>query len=107
MVKNELMSAAAARSEPPEAVLGLCDERQPGRAMRSGVAGAMVFGEHAATDVFVDLDTERMRDLLGDAHTAAMPGSDFHKAGFFRRCAAVIKISRESSSSDTSRAMPM
>ncbi len=65
------------------------------------------FREHAANDVFVDLDTERMSDLPGDAHTAAMPRSDFHKARFFRRCATVFKISRESSSSDTARAMPM
>jgi hypothetical protein len=36
-----------------------------------------------------------------------MRGYDFHKVGFFRRCAAVFKISRESSSSDTARAMPM
>src|SRR6266436_247178 len=36
-----------------------------------------------------------------------MPRSDFHKAGFFRSLATVFKISRESSSSDTARAMPM
>ena len=46
--------------------------------MRSGVAGAIVFREHAATDVFVDLDTERMSDLLGDAHTAKLGIAPLH-----------------------------
>src|SRR6267154_1249272 len=36
-----------------------------------------------------------------------MPRSDFHKAGFFRSLATVFRISRESCSSDTARAMPM
>jgi len=36
-----------------------------------------------------------------------MPRSDFHKVEFFRRCATVFKIFRESSVSDTARAILM
>ena len=38
--------------------------------MTSGVAWPIVFRKHAANDIFVDLDAEGMRDLLGDAYTA-------------------------------------
>jgi hypothetical protein len=46
--------------------------------MRSGVAGLIVFREHAATDVFVDLNAERMSDLLGDAHKAKLGIAPLH-----------------------------
>lgn len=38
--------------------------------MRSRVAWPILLREHAANDIFVDLDAEGMGDLLGDAHTA-------------------------------------
>ena len=61
---------AAEQVDAPEAILGLRDECQPGRAIGSGVAWPVVLREHAANDIFVDLDAEGMSDLLGDAHTA-------------------------------------
>ena len=61
---------AAEQIDAPEAVLGLRDECQPGRAIGSGVAWPVVLGEHAANDILVDLDAEGVRDLLGDAHAA-------------------------------------
>ena len=45
------------------------DEAQPGRAISSG-SGPIVLREHAADDVFVDIDTKGPRNLLGDAATA-------------------------------------
>jgi hypothetical protein len=47
------------------------------------------------------------KNYCGSRVSAAKPRSDFHKAGFFRRCDTVFKISRESSLSDTARAMLM
>ena len=38
--------------------------------MTSGVAWPIVFRKHAANDIFVDLDAEGIRDLLGDPHVA-------------------------------------
>ena len=49
----------------------------------------------------------RVKDYCSSSLDATMPGSDFHKVGFFRRCATVFKISRESSLFDTARAMLM
>src|SRR5262245_20425686 len=40
------------------------------RAMGSGVSWPVMFREHASNDIFVDVDAEGMRDLLGDAYTA-------------------------------------
>ena len=39
--------------------------------------------------------------------SAAMPRSDFHKVEFVRRCATVFKMFRDSSLSDTARAVLM
>ena len=50
--------------------MGLGDECQPGGAIGSGVAWAVVPREHATHDIFVDVNAEGMRDLLGDTHTA-------------------------------------
>jgi hypothetical protein len=49
--------------------LHMSDKAQPGRAIRSCL-GSIVFREHPADDVFVDIDTKGMRDLLCDAGTA-------------------------------------
>ena len=38
--------------------------------MTSGVPWPIVFRKHAANDIFVDLDAEGIRDLLGDPHGA-------------------------------------
>lgn len=38
--------------------------------MRFGVVWPIMFREYAANDIFVDLDAEGMRDLLGDPHVA-------------------------------------
>lgn len=54
----------------PEAVLGVANERQPGWTTGSGVTGVVVLREHAAHDIFVDVNAEGMRDLLGDADAA-------------------------------------
>lgn len=35
--------------------------------MGSGVSWRVMLREHAANDIFVDVDAEGMRDLLGDA----------------------------------------
>ena len=40
--------------------------------MRSGVAWTIVLGEHAANDIFVDIDAKGVSDLLGDAHIAKL-----------------------------------
>jgi hypothetical protein len=48
------------------------DKAQPGRAIGSG-SGSIVLGEHAAEDVFVDIDAKGTGDLQGDAR-AANPG---------------------------------
>ena len=57
--------------EAPEAALGVAHEAQPGRAIGTRL-GSVMFGEHAANDLLVDRDTERARDLLGDAHATAL-----------------------------------
>ena len=38
--------------------------------MRSGVVWPIVLREYTANDIFVDLDAEGIRDLLGDPHVA-------------------------------------
>ena len=53
---------------PPENLASTLPPRGENRG--SGVAWPVVLREHAANDIFVDLDAEGMRDLLGDAHTA-------------------------------------
>ena len=45
------------------------DKAQPGRAIGS-CFGSIVFREHAADDVFVDIDAKGVRNLLCDAGTA-------------------------------------
>ena len=60
-----------------------------------------------STQVIDIVQCLRVKDHCRRGVSAEMPRCDFHKAGSFRRCATVFKISRESSSSDTARAMPM
>src|ERR1700704_3994107 len=50
-------------------VLQMPDKAQPGRTICS-CFGSIVFREHAADDVFVDIDAKGMRNLLCDAGTA-------------------------------------
>jgi len=40
--------------------------------MGSGVSWPVMLREHAANDIFVDVDAEGMRNLLGDAYTAEL-----------------------------------
>ena len=61
---------AAEQVDAPEAILHVTDEGQPRGAVGSGVAWSVVLREHAAHDIFVDVDAEGMSNLLGDAYTA-------------------------------------
>lgn len=61
---------AAEQVDAPQAVLDVPDECQPRGVIGSGVAWREVLREHAAHDIFVDVEAEGMRDLLGDAYTA-------------------------------------
>src|SRR6266516_5282476 len=60
---------AAEQINAPQAVLHMPDKAQPGRAIGSCL-GSIVFREHPADDVFVDIDAEGVRNLLCDAGTA-------------------------------------
>src|SRR5713101_8552146 len=60
---------AAEQIDAPQAVLHMPDKAQPGRAIGSCL-GSIVFREHPADDVFVDIDAKGVRNLLGDAGTA-------------------------------------
>jgi hypothetical protein len=60
--------ALAKQIDAPQAVLHMPDKAQPGRTIGSCL-GAVVFREHPADDVFVDLDAKYMRNLLCDAGT--------------------------------------
>ena len=63
--------------DTPQAVLRVAEESQPGWAARSGF-WAVVFGQYAADDILVDIDTEGKRDLLGDAPAAKARVPSFH-----------------------------
>ncbi len=54
-------------------------ERQPRRPLGPSVVWPAVTGEHATHDIFVDIDTEGMRDLLGDAEVAELRIAPFHR----------------------------
>src|ERR1700730_8143986 len=69
---------AAEQVDAPEAILHVSDEGQPRGAVGSGVAWSVVLREHAAHNVFVDVDAEGMSDLLGDAHTANIGITPLH-----------------------------
>src|ERR1700716_3920762 len=60
---------AAKQIDAPQAVLHMSDKAQPGRAIGSCL-GAVVFREHPADYVFIDIDAEGVPNLLGDAGTA-------------------------------------
>src|SRR3979411_1052618 len=60
---------AAEQSDAPQAVLHMPDKAQPGRTIGS-CFGSIVFREHAADDVFVEIDAKGVRNLLCDAGTA-------------------------------------
>ena len=53
----------------PQAVCGVSDERQP-RGPGSARGGAIVFRQHAAPDVLVDVDPERVQDDARNPWTA-------------------------------------
>src|SRR5436305_8152934 len=57
------------RIDAPQAVLHMPDKAQPGRTIGSCL-GPIVFREHPADDVFVDIDAKGVRNLLCDAGTA-------------------------------------
>ena len=54
---------AAEQIDAPQAVLHMSDKAQPGRATGSCL-GSIVFREHPADDVFVDIDAKGVRNLL-------------------------------------------
>ncbi len=58
---------AAKQVDAPEAVLGVRKEDQPGGARGTRESGRQVLREHAAYDIFIDLDAEGVRDQLGNA----------------------------------------
>ncbi len=60
---------AAKQIDAPQAVLHMPDKAQPGRTIGSRF-GSIVFRQHPADDVFVDIDAESVRNLLCDAGTA-------------------------------------
>ena len=60
---------AAKQIDAPQAVLHMPDIAQPGRTICS-CFGSIVFREHPADDVFVDIDAKGVRNLLCDAGTA-------------------------------------
>src|SRR6266536_1747205 len=60
---------AAKQIDAPQAVLHMPDKAQPGRTIGS-CRGSIVFREHAADDVFVDIDAKGTCNLLCDAGTA-------------------------------------
>jgi hypothetical protein len=60
---------AAKQIDAPQAVLHMPDKAQPGRTICSRF-GSIVFREHPADDVFVDIDAKGTRYLLCDARTA-------------------------------------
>ena len=60
---------AAKQIDAPQAVLYMPDKAQPGWTIGS-CFGSIVFREHAADDVFVDIDAKGTRNLLCDAGTA-------------------------------------
>lgn len=60
---------AAEQIDAPQAVLHMPDKAQPGRAIGSCL-GSIVFREHPADGVFVDINAKRVYNLLCDAGTA-------------------------------------
>ena len=60
---------AAEQIDAPQAVLDMSDKAQPGRAIGSCLR-SIVFPEHPADDVFVDIDAKGVRNLLCNAGTA-------------------------------------
>src|SRR5262245_12250715 len=60
---------AAKQIDAPRAVLHMPDKAQPRRAI-GPCSGSVVLREHAADDVFVDIDAKDTRNLLCDAGTA-------------------------------------
>ena len=57
--------------------LALSDEAQPRRAFGAW-RRPVVFREHAAHDILVEIHAERMRDRLRDAHTAELGIAALH-----------------------------
>src|SRR6266550_4628237 len=60
---------AAKQIDAPQTVLHMPDKAQPGRTIGSRF-GSIVFRQHPADNVFVDIDAESVRNLLCDAGTA-------------------------------------
>ena len=94
---------AAEQIEAPEAVFGMSDKGEPRRAAGTRF-GLVVFREHAANDVFVDLEAEGARDLLSDLHTAK-PGiapfdlndcsDEFWRRSFWTRSARMTRCIKD------------
>jgi hypothetical protein len=61
----------------PQTVLRVPEKGQPGRAARARLS-VVVFGQHAADDVLIDIETEYKGDLLGDAPATESGIPSFH-----------------------------
>jgi hypothetical protein len=64
--------------DAPEAVLAVPNECQPGGTVSSGIFWPVVLRKDTAHDIFIYVDTEGMRDLLGDAHITELMIAAFH-----------------------------
>ena len=58
---------AAKEIHAPEAIFGLCEKGQPRGAHGVGLPGTIVHCQDPAHEVLINLDSERMGDLLGNA----------------------------------------
>ena len=55
----------------------MADKSKPGRSYRIGFRPVMN-SQHTPNNILVDVDTERQRDLLGDAGTTPVGITTFH-----------------------------
>ena len=69
---------AAEQVDAPQAILGLRDECQSRGAVRAGVVRPVMLGQHATHDIFIDVEAEGVRDLLGDLQRAELGIAPLH-----------------------------
>ena len=69
---------AAKQIDAPETVLHLSNERQPGRSVAMG-RRPIVASQNTADDIFIDGDSKRERNLLGDFRAAPTRIALFHR----------------------------
>ena len=94
---------AAEQIDAPQAVLHMPDKAQPGRAIGSCL-GSIVFREHPADDVFVDIDAKGVRNLLCDAGTANAGIAAFDLDDRVDECPSMVPSGRGADDLSTRRA---